>query len=146
MRVLLQRVKKSSVEVDGDLIANIGNGVLVFIGIEKNDTKKIATKMIDKILNYRIFKDENDKMNLSIKDIAGEVLTVSQFTLAADTKSGTRAGFSTAMPPNLAQKLYNYFVENIHQKHQKTKFGIFGADMQISLVNDGPISFILEIN
>jgi D-tyrosyl-tRNA(Tyr) deacylase len=107
--------------------------------------KKSPSKMIDKILNYRIFADENDKMNLSVKDTNKEILAISQFTLAADTKSGTRAGFSTAMPPKPAEVLYDYFLANIKSKHKKIQTGIFGADMQISLINDGPISFILEV-
>jgi D-tyrosyl-tRNA(Tyr) deacylase len=145
MKALLQRVIKSSVEVDNKIVGEINSGILLFIGIEKNDDEKIAIKMIDKILNYRIFADENDKMNLSIKDTNKEILAISQFTLAADTKSGTRAGFSTAMPPKPAEVLYDYFLDNIKSKHKKIQTGIFGADMQISLINDGPISFILEV-
>jgi D-tyrosyl-tRNA(Tyr) deacylase len=145
MKALLQRVIKSSVEVDNKIVGKINSGILLFIGIEKNDDEKIAIKMIDKILNYRIFADENDKMNLSVKDTNKEILAVSQFTLAADTKSGTRAGFSTAMPPKPAEVLYDYFLANIKSKHKKIQTGIFGADMQISLINDGPISFILEV-
>jgi D-tyrosyl-tRNA(Tyr) deacylase len=145
MKALLQRVTKSSVEVDNKIVGEINSGILLFIGIEKNDDEKIAIKMIDKILNYRIFADENDKMNLSVKDTNKEILAISQFTLAADTKSGTRAGFSTAMPPKPAEILYDYFLANIKSKHKKIQTGIFGADMQISLINDGPISFILEV-
>jgi D-tyrosyl-tRNA(Tyr) deacylase len=145
MKALLQRVIKSSVEVDNKIVGKINSGILLFIGIEKNDDEKIAIKMIDKILNYRIFADENDKMNLSVKDTDKEILAISQFTLAADTKSGTRAGFSIAMPPKPAEVLYDYFLANIKSKHKKIQTGIFGADMQISLINDGPISFILEV-
>jgi D-tyrosyl-tRNA(Tyr) deacylase len=110
MKALLQRVTKSSVEVDNKIVGEINSGILLFIGIEKNDDEKIAIKMIDKILNYRIFADENDKMNLSVKDTNKEILAISQFTLAANTKSGTRAGFSTAMPPKPAEILYDYFL------------------------------------
>jgi D-tyrosyl-tRNA(Tyr) deacylase len=145
MKALLQRVIKSSVEIDNKIVGEINSGILLFIGIEKNDDEKIAIKMIDKILNYRIFADENDKMNLSVKDTNKEILAISQFTLAADTKSGTRAGFSTAMPPKPAEVLYDYFLDNIKSKHKKIQTGVFGADMQISLINDGPISFILEV-
>lgn len=145
MKALLQRVTHSSVRIDEKIVGEISAGILLFIGIEKNDTQDIADKMIGKILNYRLFEDDEQKMNLSVKNIDGEVLVVSQFTLAADTKSGTRAGFSSAMPPKEAEALYDYFVENMRGQHPQIVTGIFGADMQISLLNDGPISFILEV-
>lgn len=145
MKALLQRVSSASVEIDKELFSSIGLGMLIFLGIEKNDTQNIADKMIDKILKFRMFADSNDKLNLNIKDIGGEILLVSQFTLAADTNSGTRAGFSTAKNPQDAKVLYDYFLQNLKHKHQKTQNGIFGADMQISLINNGPISFLLEV-
>ena len=144
MKALLQRVSSSKVEVEGKLVGQINKGLLVFIGIEKQDDTICADKMINKILSYRVFSDSNDKMNLSIRDINGDLLIVSQFTLAADTKSGTRAGFSTAMPPIEAENLYNYFLEKTKSMTTITESGIFGANMKVSLVNDGPVTFLLE--
>ena len=144
MKALLQRVSSSKVEVEGKVVGQINKGLLVFIGIEKQDDTICADKMINKILSYRVFSDSNDKMNLSIRDINGDLLIVSQFTLAADTKSGTRAGFSTAMPPIDAENLYNYFLEKTKSMTTITESGIFGANMKVSLVNDGPVTFLLE--
>ena len=144
MKALLQRVSSSKVEVEGKVVGQINKGLLVFIGIEKQDDTICADKMINKILSYRVFSDLNDKMNLSIRDINGDLLIVSQFTLAADTKSGTRAGFSTAMPPTEAENLYNYFLEKTKSMGTITESGIFGANMKVSLVNDGPVTFLLE--
>ncbi|MGY8873876.1 MAG: D-aminoacyl-tRNA deacylase [Gammaproteobacteria bacterium] len=144
MKALLQRVSSSKVEVEGKVVGQINKGLLVFIGIEKQDDTICADKMINKILSYRVFSDSNDKMNLSIRDINGDLLIVSQFTLAADTKSGTRAGFSTAMPPIEAENLYNYFLEKTKSMTTITESGIFGANMKVSLVNDGPVTFLLE--
>ena len=144
MKALLQRVSSSKVEVEGKVVGQINKGLLVFIGIEKQDDTICADKMINKILSYRVFSDSNDKMNLSIRDINGDLLIVSQFTLAADTKSGTRAVFSTAMPPIEAENLYNYFLEKTKSMTTITESGIFGANMKVSLVNDGPVTFLLE--
>ena len=144
MKALLQRVSSSKVEVEGKVVGQINKGLLVFIGIEKQDDTICADKMINKIFSYRVFSDLNDKMNLSIRDINGDLLIVSQFTLAADTKSGTRAGFSTAMPPTEAENLYNYFLEKTKSMGTITESGIFGANMKVSLVNDGPVTFLLE--
>ena len=144
MKALLQRVSSSKVEVEGKVVGQINKGLVVFIGIEKQDDTICADKMINKILSYRVFSDSNDKMNLSIRDINGDLLIVSQFTLAADTKSGTRAGFSTAMPPIDAENLYNYFLEKTKSMTTITESGIFGANMKVSLVNDGPVTFLLE--
>ena len=144
MKALLQRVSSSKVEVEGKVVGQINKGLLVFIGIEKQDDTICADKMINKILSYRVFSDSNDKMNLSIRDINGDLLIVSQFTLAAETKSGTRAGFSTAMPPIDAENLYNYFLEKTKSMTTITESGIFGANMKVSLVNDGPVTFLLE--
>ena len=141
MKALIQRVSSSHVEVSGKVVGKINKGLLVFLGLEKQDSEVDADKMINKVLSYRVFPDENQKMNLSLNDISGDILLVSQFTLAADTKNGTRAGFSTAMPPNDAENLYNYFVEF----NLKTECGIFGADMSVSLINDGPVTFLLEV-
>ena len=144
MKALLQRVSSSKVEVEGKVVGQISKGLLVFIGIEKQDDIMSSDKMVKKILSYRVFPDQDEKMNLSIRDINGELLIVSQFTLAADTKNGTRAGFSKAMLPNEAEKLYNNFLEKTQSMGTITESGIFGADMQVSLVNDGPVSFLLE--
>ena len=143
MKALIQRVTSSSVEVDGTNVGQINKGLLVFIGIEKLDELSHADKMINKILSYRVFSDENDKMNLSVIDINGDVMLVPQFTLAADTKNGTRAGFSTAMKPLEAENIYDYMVEKF-KTFVNIQSGIFGADMKVSLVNDGPVTFLLE--
>ena len=144
MKALLQRVSSSKVEVKGRVVGQINKGLLVFIGIEKKDDIISSDKMVKKILSYRVFSDSDDKMNLSVGDINGDLLIVSQFTLAADTKNGTRAGFSTAMPPTEAENLYNYFLEKTKSMATVTESGIFGADMKVSLVNDGPVTFLLE--
>ena len=143
MKALIQRVTSSSVEVDGTNVGQINKGLLVFIGIEKLDELSHADKMTNKILSYRVFSDANDKMNLSVIDINGDVLLVPQFTLAADTKNGTRAGFSTAMKPIEAENIYDYMVEKF-KTFVNTQSGVFGADMKVSLVNDGPVTFLLE--
>mgnify|MGYP001028113487 FL=1 len=143
MKALIQRVTSSSVEVDSTNVGQINKGLLVFIGIEKLDELSHADKMINKILSYRVFSDANDKMNLSVSDINGDVLLVPQFTLAADTKNGTRAGFSTAMKPIEAENIYDYMVEKF-KTFVNTQSGVFGADMKVSLVNDGPVTFLLE--
>ena len=145
MKALIQRVSSSQVKVDGKLIGSVEKGLLVFLGFEKQDTRSMADKMINKIISYRLFPDQNQKMNLSLQDINGEILIISQFTLAADTKNGTRAGFSTAMPPLDAESLYDYFVESTRSSGLKVETGIFGADMKVSLVNDGPVTFLLEV-
>jgi len=145
MKALIQRVSSSQVKVDGKLVGSVEKGLLVFLGLEKQDTRSMADKMINKIISYRLFSDQNQKMNLSLKDIHGEILIISQFTLAADTKNGTRAGFSTAMPPLDAESLYDYFVENTRSSGLKVETGIFGADMKVSLVNDGPVTFLLQV-
>ena len=144
MKALLQRVSSSKVEVEGRVVGQINKGLLVFIGIEKKDDIISSDKMIKKILSYRVFSDSDDKMNLSVSDINGDLLIISQFTLAADTKNGTRAGFSTAMPPTEAENLYNYFLEKTKSMGVIIESGIFGADMKVSLVNDGPVTFLLE--
>jgi len=145
MKALIQRVASSQVEVDGKTVGKIDKGLLVFLGLEKKDNELIADKMMSKIISYRVFPDENQKMNLSLKDIKGDVLIISQFTLAADTKNGTRAGFSTALPPIEAESLYDYFIDKINESNLKIQSGIFGADMKVSLLNDGPVTFMLEV-
>ena len=144
MKALIQRVSKAKVEVDGQITGAISQGLLVFIGIEKNDERAQVDKMIKKILAYRVFYDADEKMNLSVKDVEGELLLVSQFTLAADTHSGTRPGFSTAKAPAEAKELYEYFLSSISQQYAQIQSGVFGADMQVSLTNDGPVTFLLS--
>jgi len=143
---LLQRVKQASVTVKGEITGEIQQGTLLLLGIQKNDTQASANKLIDKILAYRMFSDENNKMNCNLQQIEGGILVVSQFTLAADTKKGLRPSFSSAAPPAQAEALYDYFVAQIRIKHSQVATGIFGADMQVSLINDGPVTFMLEIN
>ena len=144
MKALIQRVSKAKVEVDGQITGAISQGLLVFIGIEKDDERAQVDKMIKKILAYRVFYDADEKMNLSVKDVEGELLLVSQFTLAADTHSGTRPGFSTAKAPAEAKELYEYFLSSISQQYAQIQSGVFGADMQVSLTNDGPVTFLLS--
>lgn len=143
---LLQRVKRASVEVSGECVGKIDQGILLLLGIEKTDTEITADKLIDKILAYRMFADELNKMNANVQQIKGGVLVVSQFTLAADTNKGLRPSFSSAAPPPQAQALYNYFVARLQAKHSPVATGIFAADMQVSLVNDGPVTFMLRMD
>jgi len=141
---LVQRVKKASVEVDGQTVGAIDKGILLLLGIEKNDSEKSADKLLDKLLAYRIFSDEQGKMNCSVQQVNGGILVVSQFTLAADTRKGLRPSFSSAAPPQLAQQLYDYFVTCLRERHTDVATGIFAADMQVSLINDGPVTFMLQ--
>jgi len=144
MRIVLQRVKKASVVVDGKIVSEIGKGLLVLLGAEKGDTEALADYLAKKIVNLRIFPDENDKMNLSIKEVVGEVLVVSQFTLASYIKKGNRPSFSDALEEKIAEKLYEKFVDNIKSEGLRVRKGVFKARMEVSLVNDGPVTFILE--
>lgn len=141
---LIQRVSHANVVVDGEVTGEIDKGILLLLGMQKGDDKEKADKLIQKLLNYRIFSDADDKMNLSVKDIAGGVLVVSQFTLAAETKKGLRPSFSSALPPGDAEPLYDYFVDKLKSEHAKIGTGVFGANMQVSLCNDGPVTFMLE--
>lgn len=141
----MQRVKSASIEVAGKNIAHIDQGLLVFVGIEKHDTQESADKLLNKILQYRVFSDSEGKMNLNVQAIAGGLLLVSQFTLAADTQKGLRPSFSAAASPEQAKQFYNYLVEQAQQKHKRVATGIFAADMQVALVNDGPVTFLLEV-
>ena len=142
---LIQRVKNASVTVNREIVGDIQQGILLLLGIQKTDTEETANKLVDKLLTYRIFADAENKMNCNVQQINGGILVVSQFTLAADTKKGTRPSFSSAAPPVQAQALYDYFVAQLHSKHDKVATGIFAADMQVSLVNDGPVTFMLEM-
>ena len=145
MQGLIQRVKHAKVEINNQVVGEIGNGILLLLGVEKHDDEKTADKLLHKVSNYRIFTDENDKMNLSLKDIKGELLVVSQFTLAADTKKGMRPSFSSAATPSQANELYEYFVAQAKEFGLTIATGEFGADMQVSLCNDGPVTFNLSV-
>ena len=144
MKTVIQRVKKASVTIDEKLYSSIDNGLLILYGVEKNDTDDFSKYLCEKILKLRIFEDENQKMNLSVKDINGEILVVSQFTLAGDTRKGTRPSFDTAMPPKEAEIMYEDFVKMMKDSGLTVKTGVFGAMMDVALVNDGPVTFILE--
>jgi D-tyrosyl-tRNA(Tyr) deacylase len=144
MRIVLQRVKKALVVIDGKTVSEIGRGLLVLLGAEKGDTEALADYLAKKIVNLRIFPDENDKMNLSVRDISGEILVVSQFTLASYIKKGNRPSFSGALEEDTAEKLYEKFVEEVRNEGMRVKTGIFKARMEVSLINDGPVTFILE--
>jgi len=144
MLALIQRVTAAQVEIEGRIAGAIGQGLLVFLGVEKNDSREDADKLLKKVLAYRVFSDADEKMNLCLSDIAGGLLVVSQFTLAADTGKGLRPSFSSAKPPQEAQALYNYFVEQAQSIHSVVATGEFAADMKVSLTNDGPVTFLLN--
>lgn len=144
MKALLQRVKSASVTVDNRQISAINNGLLVFLGVEKNDTSQQADYLAKKTAHLRIFEDQNQKMNLSVMDIKGQILVVSQFTLAGDTSRGNRPGFDNAAAPDIAKDLYQYFSEQLKTYGVDVQNGIFQADMKVSLINDGPVTFMLE--
>ena len=140
MRALIQRVTSASVKVDGKIVGKIGKGFLVFLGIYEEDTEEKIEKLTKKIVNLRIFNDENDKMNLSIKDVKGEILLISQFTLCADTRKGNRPSFVSAKNPKDANMIYEKTIENIKNENIVVEKGIFGADMKVELLNDGPVT------
>ena len=145
MRALIQRVTSARVAVDGMTIGEIDQGLLIFICAIKGDQISTSSKLATKISKLRIFKDDIGKMNLSLKDVAGSVLIVSQFTLAADTSSGNRPGFATAAPPDIGHALYNQFIANMKALDVVVKTGQFGADMEVTLVNDGPVTLWLDV-
>ena len=144
MKAVIQRVKHASATIDGKLYSSIGAGLLVFVGVEKGDCEINAEKLADKIARLRIFEDENEKMNFSVSDIQGEILVVSQFTLCGDCRKGTRPSFDKSAPLDTAEYLYEYFVKQINNLNIKCKTGKFRAMMDIELINDGPVTFILE--
>lgn len=144
MKIVLQRVKRAQVEVKGKVASRIGKGLCLLVGIEKGDTEKDAQNLADKILGLRIFSDEHGKMNLSLKETGGEILAVSQFTLAGSVKKGRRPSFDGAEKPKEAERLFDYFVERLKKKKVRTETGIFGETMDVSLVNDGPVTFIIS--
>ena len=144
MRAVLQRVKEASVSVDEDIIGSINKGIMVLLGVSENDTKEDAQKMLNKIIQLRIFEDDNNKTNLSLKDVAGQLLVISQFTLYADCHKGNRPSFINAGNPKLANELYEYFIELAKEQNLVVESGSFGADMKVSLCNDGPFTIVLE--
>jgi D-tyrosyl-tRNA(Tyr) deacylase len=141
---LIQRVSEAAVDVAGARVAAIGPGLLALIGIRPADTPEDARRLVERILEYRIFGDAAGRMNRSLADVQGGLLLVPQFTLAAETRKGTRPGFSTAAPPELARRLFDLTVEQAQIRHAPVASGVFGADMQVSLINDGPVTFWLE--
>ena len=145
MRALIQRVTSASVKVDGEIVGKIGKGFLIFLGIYEEDTEEKIEKLTKKIVNVRIFNDENDKMNLSIKDVKGEILLISQFTLCADTRKGNRPSFVSAKNPKDANVIYEKTIESIRNEGIIVEKGIFGADMKVELLNDGPVTILLDI-
>ena len=146
MIALLQRVKSAAVSIGGECVGKIDEGLLVFLGVEKNDSQALADKLLSRVLSYRVFADDEGKMNNSVKDHKGGLLIVSQFTLAADTRKGLRPGFSRAADPVTGEALYNYFLSQAKDLHSPVASGRFGGDMQVSLVNDGPVTFWLQSN
>ncbi|WP_415893498.1 D-aminoacyl-tRNA deacylase [Neptuniibacter sp. PT8_73] len=144
MKALIQRVKSASVEVNTETVGKINQGILLLLGVEKDDTEADANKLLKKILGYRIFADAEGKMNLNLQQINGGLLVVSQFTIVADTKKGLRPSFSSGASPEHGEKLYKYFVQQAELQHTEVETGIFAADMAVSLTNDGPVTFWLE--
>ncbi len=144
MKALIQRVKHASVTIEKNLYSEIGKGLLVFLGVEKTDTRQNAEKLAQKIVNLRIFEDENEKMNYSLLDVKGEILIVSQFTLCGDCKKGTRPSFDKSAPPDMAVDLYEYFIKCVNSCGLHSKTGKFRAMMDVELINDGPVTFYIE--
>lgn len=144
MKIVVQRVKRASVTVDKNIIGKIDDGLLVLLGVTHGDTKEQADYLVKKLVNLRIFKDENDKMNLSVKDINGKLLVVSQFTLYANTTEGNRPSFTDAAKPDIANEIYEYFKEKCKETGIEVQSGEFGADMKVELLNDGPVTIIIE--
>jgi len=144
MIALIQRVTRADVQVDSQIVGAIERGTLALIGVRRGDDTHAADRLLERLLTYRIFPDEQQRMNLSLRDIQGGLLLVPQFTLAADTQKGTRAGFSTAAEPEDARRLFAHLLERAQAMHRPVAAGVFGANMQVSLVNDGPVTFWLE--
>jgi D-tyrosyl-tRNA(Tyr) deacylase len=145
MKCLLQRVTQASVTVAGEVVGEIDQGLLVLVGVEPEDAEQTVTRMAERLLRYRVFSDAEGKMNLNVAQVQGSILMVSQFTLAADTTSGNRPGFSTAAPPEQASNLCNQLADALRKGDVRVETGRFGADMQVALVNDGPVTFLLEV-
>jgi D-tyrosyl-tRNA(Tyr) deacylase len=142
---LLQRVNRARVEVDGQTVASIGTGLLGLVGVERGDAEAQADRLLERLLTYRVFPDDEGRMNRSLQDIDGELLLVSQFTLAADTRKGTRPGFSPAAEPGEGRRLFDYLLARARERHRRVGTGVFGAHMQVSLTNDGPVTFWLQV-
>jgi D-tyrosyl-tRNA(Tyr) deacylase len=142
---LIQRVSEASVKIDGSIVGQVARGLLVLVGVEKQDGKTSAQRLLERILTYRVFPDEQGKMNLSLANIEGGLLLVPQFTLSADTRKGTRPGFSSAAAPEHGKAMFEYFVQLAKEKHATVATGVFGADMKVGLVNDGPVTFWLQV-
>ncbi|WP_031433086.1 D-aminoacyl-tRNA deacylase [Methylomarinum vadi] len=142
---IIQRVIESDVTVDGKVIGSIGQGIMALVAVEKTDSEKQADRLLERILNYRIFADANGKMNLSLRDIDGGLLIVPQFTLAADTEKGNRPSFASAASPEQGRELFTYFQQQAGKIYPSTQFGRFGADMKVALINDGPVTFMLRV-
>lgn len=144
MKIVIQRVSEANVKVEGTIVGNISHGLLLLIGIDEEDEKNDADWLIQKVLNLRIFGDENGKLNLSVKDVEGEILCISQFTLIADYKKGNRPSFIKAAKPDVAIPLFEYFKEEMAKSGLKIESGIFGSDMKVSLLNDGPVTIVMD--
>ena len=144
MKLIVQRVRNASVEVDGKIVGKIDKGYLVLLGVTHNDTKEIADYLVKKVCNLRVFEDENGKMNLNIKQVAGNLLIVSQFTLYGDCTEGNRPSFINAAKPEFANELYEYFCNKCEENMVHVEKGVFGADMKVNLLNDGPVTIIME--
>jgi D-tyrosyl-tRNA(Tyr) deacylase len=145
MIALLQRVSSASVTVDNQIIGEIEQGLLVFLAVQPEDTEAKAKRLAERVAGYRLFNDNNEKMNLNVKQVGGDILVISQFTLAADTNSGLRPSFTTAAKPDFSNKLYEYFCQQLRNQGFKVPTGEFGADMKVALLNDGPVTFTLTI-
>ena len=143
---LLQRVNEARVEIAGETVAAIGRGLLVLIGVQREDGEAQANRLLERLLGYRVFADEQGRMNRSLRDIGGDLLLVPQFTLPADTHSGTRPGFSSAAPPEQGRRLFSFLEQQARAAYAHVQNGRFGADMQVALVNDGPVTFWLEVH
>lgn len=144
MRLVIQRVSEASVEIEGKINGEIKEGFMVLVGITNDDNKEVVEKMADKLIHLRIFEDENEKLNLSLMDVKGEILSISQFTLYANCKKGRRPSFIDAAKPDVSSPLYDYFNKMLEKKGVKVERGVFGAMMEVSLINDGPVTIILD--
>ena len=145
MIALIQRVSEAAVRVDGEVVGAIDKGLLVLLGVEREDDEAKAKRLVERVTSYRVFEDSEGKMNLSVKDVGGSVLVVSQFTLVADTRKGNRPSFSSGATPEQGERLYRYFIEQVKTQGLPCQTGQFGADMQVSLLNDGPVTFQLSV-
>jgi D-tyrosyl-tRNA(Tyr) deacylase len=145
MKALIQRVNKACVRINDQTVGAIDQGLLVFLAVQHQDNQGLADRLLEKILNYRVFSDQLGKMNLNVQQIQGQLLIISQFTLAADTQKGLRPGFSSAAKPTSAKQLYDYFITQAELRYPHIAKGEFGADMKVELINDGPVTFLLEV-